>query len=106
MKVAIYVRTNENHEKMTTKTAAQLFRLYTYAIEKGYEVSLKHIYTDTGSANFKHRPGFEKLVSSARAEGISKLLVTGLDRLARSAYAAGEIDLLMQRLDISIEVVG
>jgi len=106
MKVAIYVRTNENHEKITTKTAAQLFRLYTHAIEKGYEVSLKHIYTDTGSANFKYRPGFENLVSSARAERISKVLVTGLDRLARSAFALGEIDLLMQRLDVSIEVVG
>ena len=105
MKTAIYIRTNENHENITNKTAAQLFRLYTHAIEKGYEVSLKHIYADTGSANFKHRPGFEKLVSSAKTEGFTKVLVTGYDRLARNAFAMGEVDLLMQRLNVNIEVV-
>lgn len=91
---------------MTTKTAAQLFRLYTYAIEKGYDVSLKHIYADTGSANTYPRPGLDNLTKSAKAEGISKVLVTSKDRLARDVYIWSDIDLLMQRLNIDLEVVG
>lgn len=105
MKTAIYIRTNENHAKITNKTAAQLFRLYSYAIDKGYNVSLKHIYTDTGSANTFPRSGVDNLLKDAKAKQFQKILVTGYDRLARSIPAMAEIDLSLKRNNVSIEVV-
>jgi DNA invertase Pin-like site-specific DNA recombinase len=105
MKAAIYIRTNENHKKITSKTAAQLFRLYTYAIDKGYDVSLKHIYSDTGSANTFPRDGVEKLIKGAEAKQFTTVLVTGYDRIARSIPAMAEITLLLERNKVNIKVV-
>lgn len=105
MKAAIYIRTNENHDNITDKTAQQLFRLYNAAIKKGYEVSLKHIYSDTGSANTFPRPGIDKLVTDAEAKQFEAVLVTGYDRITRSMRAMIDIHVLLEKNNVKIEVV-
>jgi DNA invertase Pin-like site-specific DNA recombinase len=105
MKAAIYIRTNEGQADFTAKTAQQLFRLYHAAIKKGYDVTLSHIYTDTGSANTFPRPGIDKLVTDAEAHEFQTVLVTGYDRIARSLPAMTEIHLLLEKNKVNIEVV-
>lgn len=105
MKAAIYIRSNGDKDIIVSKTVTQLFRLYVYAIDKGYSVSLKHIYADTGSANNYERIGLNNMLEDAEFNEFSKVLVTSYDRIARRQSAMTAIHEDLQYSNVDIEVV-
>jgi DNA invertase Pin-like site-specific DNA recombinase len=100
MKAAFYIRAND-----TQRIAQQVFRLYSEALNKGYEVALKHIYTDSGSANKPDRNGLEALLFDAHQGKFDKLLVVSYDRLARRMTDMKEINRALDISNVSLEVV-
>jgi len=100
MKAAIYIRANN-----TQRVAEQLFPLYAKALKKNYEVTLKNIYTDDGSANKPDRSGLEALLFDAHQGQFDKLLVTSYDRLARRETDMIEINRVLELSTVDIEMV-
>ena len=105
MKAAIYIRTNQGQEMKADKIFVELYRLYTYVLLKGYEMSPNNIYGDMGSANTFPRPGVDNLIKDAKSKQFDILLVTSIDRLARNKSISEMIIRPLRQANVRVRVV-
>lgn len=95
-KAAIYARVSSAENK--SNLDAQAERLTQYATAKGYQVA--HVVKEVGSGLNDNRQKLEKLLQQ---DDYQVLIVEHKDRLAR--FGINYMDLLLQRLGVSLEVV-
>jgi DNA invertase Pin-like site-specific DNA recombinase len=85
--VAIYGRVSTEDQNVET----QLESLKRRGVELGFEVSPDQVYEDRGvSGHADSRPAFDRLRETIRSGDVDTLLVTKLDRIARSVRTALE----------------
>lgn len=96
---ALYVRSN-NMEGLSSQVILGTH----FALAKGYNIPLNQIYSDVCSGNSKERPGFERLVSESRKKKFNTVVVTGLERLARSPEQLFmmNMELIMKNLKLKV----
>jgi hypothetical protein len=81
IRAALYTRA-ANSENAPERLAEQERIVRQWAAQKNYEVV--QVYSDIGSGNTDQRPGFQQLLSDARAKEFEVVVVTDLVRLFRS----------------------
>lgn len=80
MKVALYARVSKHDDAQDPEN--QLVRLRTYAASRGWDVFGE--YVDRASGAKTVRPGLDRMIADALARRFGIILVTKVDRLARS----------------------
>ncbi len=78
LRTALYARVSTTDQK----AASQIARLNQWAKEKGRKVVLKKI--DNATGKNIHRPGIDLIMQEARGHHINSIIVTKVDRWARS----------------------
>jgi DNA invertase Pin-like site-specific DNA recombinase len=100
MKTAIYIRGDD-----TTSLAQQLFRVYKYAHNKGYEMTEGWVYGDVTSANQVLHKEYKKLIADASEAKFDFILVTSLDVLVPSFEETVQLITALQDSRVGVEVV-
>lgn len=82
-KCALYARVSKSDESQNPEN--QLAKLRRYVKEKNWAADDEHVYVDRASGADKNRPELDRMLRDARAHRFSIIIVTKVDRLARSA---------------------
>ncbi len=92
MKVAFYARVSKADESQDPEN--QLMRLRAYAIERGWGVFEE--YVDMASGADANRPSLRRMLKDANARRFGLVLITKIDRIARSSL---DLKLLISDLE-------
>ncbi|MBN1677868.1 MAG: recombinase family protein [Candidatus Thermoplasmatota archaeon] len=92
MKVAMYARISKHDQSQDPEN--QLIRLRAYAADRGWEVYGEFV--DKASGADSKRPALGRMLADARARRFGIILVTKVDRLARSLL---NLETIMKELD-------
>lgn len=92
MKCALYARVSKHDDSQDPEN--QLARLRTYAADRGWEVYDECV--DKASGADTVRPSLDRMLADARARKFGIILVTKVDRLARSLL---NLETIMKALD-------
>ena len=96
---ALYVRSNH-----MDGLSPQVILGTHYALSKGYNVPLNQIYADVCSGKANERPGFNKLLKESRKKKFNTVIVTGVDRLARTPEQLFMMNIQMMMKNITLKV--
>jgi DNA invertase Pin-like site-specific DNA recombinase len=100
MRAALYARVSTADQR----TASQLDSLRTYALARRLEVADEYI--DHGVSGAKeHRPALDRLVSDAKRRRFDVLVVSKLDRLARSVRHLVNLTAELEALGVDLVVL-
>jgi len=84
MRVAIYARVSDDHQREKQTIESQLAEVRQFAVEHDWPVDEQHIYIDDGHSGFYlDRPALDRLRDAARDGLIDLLLVHDPDRFSR-----------------------
>lgn len=84
LKVAAYARVSTDHEEQANSLDNQI-RHYQNLISSNPEYELAGVYHDFGISGFKEkRPGFQKMMTDARAGKIDRIITKSITRFARN----------------------
>ena len=86
-KCAVYARVSKADESQDPEN--QLMRLREYALKTGWEVFEE--YVDYASGADANRPSLKRMMSDAKARRFSFVLITRIDRIARSSLDLKQI---------------
>lgn len=96
---ALYVRSNDM-DRLSSQVALGTH----YALSKGFDVPLNQIYSDVCSGKVTERPGFNKLIKESRKKKFNTVIVTGMDRLARTPEQLLVMNIQMMMKNINLKV--
>lgn len=94
MKIAIYARVSTRDKDQNPQL--QTDRLIEYANQQKWDFMLDNIYVDHASGGDKSRPALDMMMKDARCHRFQAVLVTKIDRIARSLV---NLVNMMQELD-------
>ena len=98
-RVALYARVSKADDSQDPQN--QLMRLIAYANDRGWEVYRQ--YVDRASGANQDRPALEEMLAAARANRFRCIVVTKIDRMARSTINL--YDVVKQLTDLKVGLV-
>lgn len=99
MRIALYARVSKADESQNPEN--QLMRLRSYAGERGWQVYRE--YVDRASGADANRPQLNQMIRDARGRRFSLVLITKIDRIARSSLNLKQIIAELEARGIKFE---